>query len=106
MDNKWEKTGLLEGLTSNYDRICMSCILDDISNEMLKLQEGKQRDRATGVALPIAVRIYHRDKNLIMNTDIQLFCEDIYNKYKIPSKPSIIDVEANWCSSYANNFKG
>ena len=59
---KWERTGLLEGITSDFDRAGMSILLENQARQLLKESTksgtGGSAEEWNGVALPLVRRIF------------------------------------------------
>ena len=59
--NKWEKTGLLEGLTNDTKRTNMACLLENQAKELLRESSSMQAGDVEGfaaVAFPIVRRVF------------------------------------------------
>tara|TARA_Y100001938_G_scaffold118_3_gene192 strand:+ start:12024 stop:13691 length:1668 start_codon:yes stop_codon:yes gene_type:complete len=60
--DKWDKTGLLEGLSSDYDKSGMATILENQAKQLIdeasKTGTGGNNEEWAGVALPLVRRIF------------------------------------------------
>ena len=59
--NKWEKTGLLEGIVSDHGRNSMACLLENQAKELLREASSMQGGDVEGfaaVAFPIVRRVF------------------------------------------------
>jgi len=60
--SKWEKTGLLEGLDSDYNKSGMASLLENQARQLIdeasRTGEGANQEQWAGVALPLVRRIF------------------------------------------------
>lgn len=114
--SKWNKTGLLDGLTNEIDKTLLANNLEECSQFIINKvnnipNEEYIMERISGLILPIMVRLFV-EKNIRVIDNMEMFYhkfDDFFGKnyqlYVDLSKSIARDGEAEFCSMYVESYK-
>lgn len=104
---KWERTGLLDGCKDLSEKIRLSTILEDIANNLLKINEQTDEFQTkAGLMIPMAARIFYQGTDDITFDKLNSFLDknlpDLKNYHT--KCWSNIDGEMEFVSDYTDKY--